>query len=88
MNILGKRSDLPFSCKSDRYKEKSTASFTHEQNIVCSQLFAGHVVDSRPMKRKKSLLQMIIKFISINPLLKGGGGGFGAFLFQAHSKGP
>ena len=73
MNILGKRSDLPFSRKSDRKKEKSTVSFTHEQNIVCSQtlldgiaheqtiicrqLIAGHVVGSRPMKRKKNLLE-------------------------------
>jgi len=77
MNILGKRSDLPFSSKSDRKKEKSTVSFTHEQNIICRtqtlldsiaheqtticrQLFAGHVVGSRPMKRKKNLLRMII----------------------------
>ena len=37
MNILGKRSDLPFSRKSDRKKEKSVVSFTHEQNIICSQ---------------------------------------------------
>ena len=37
MNILGKRSDLPFSRKSDRKKEKSTVSFRHEQNIICSQ---------------------------------------------------
>ena len=37
MNILGKRSDLPFSRKSDRKKEKSTVSFTHVQNIICSQ---------------------------------------------------
>ena len=37
MNILGKQSDLPFSHKSDRKKEKSTVSFTHEQNIICSQ---------------------------------------------------
>ena len=74
MNILGKRSDLPFSRKSDRKKEKSTVSFTHVQNIICSQtqldgiaheqtiickqLFAGHVVGSRPMKRKKNLLRM------------------------------
>ena len=76
MNILGKRSNLPFSRKSDRKKEKSTVSFTHEQNIICSQtqldgiaheqtiicrqLFAGHVVGSRQMKRKKNLLRMII----------------------------
>ena len=76
MNILGKRSDLPFSRKSDRKKEKCTVSSTHEQNIICSQtqldriaheqtiicrqLFAGHVEGSRPMKRKKNLLLMII----------------------------
>ena len=74
MNIFGKRSELPFSRKSDRKKEKSTVSFTHVQNIICSQtqldgiaheqtiicrqLFAGHVVGSRPMKRKKKLLRM------------------------------
>ena len=79
MNILGKRSDLPFSRKSDRKKEKSTVSFTHVQNIICSQtqldgiaheqtiicrqLFAGHVVGSRPMKRKKNLLRMIILIV-------------------------
>ena len=37
MNILGKRSDLPFSRKSDRKKEKSTVSITHVQNIIFSQ---------------------------------------------------
>ena len=68
MNILGKRSDLPFSRKSDRKKEKSVVSFMHEQNsicsqkqlndiahehtIICRQLFAGHVVGSLPVKRK------------------------------------
>ena len=30
----------------------------HEQTIICRQLFAGHVVGSRPMKRKKKLLRM------------------------------
>ena len=80
MNILGKWSDLPFLCKSDRNKEISTVSFMHQKNIICSQtlldgiaheqtiicrqLFAGHVVDSWPMKRKKNLLQMIIIFIA------------------------
>ena len=54
---------------------ESTVSFTHVQNIICSQaqlegiahehtiicrqLFAGHVVGSRPMKRKKNLLRII-----------------------------
>ena len=72
MNILGKRSDLPFSRKSDHKKEKSILSFTHVQNIICSQtqldgiadeqiiicrqLFAGHMVCSRPIKKKKNLL--------------------------------
>ena len=76
MNILGKRSDLPFSRKGNRKKEKSTVSFTHmhniicsqtqldgiahEQTIICRQLFAGHVVGSWPMKRKKNLLRMIM----------------------------
>ena len=72
MNILWKRSGrLPFSRKSYRKKEKSTVSFTHVQNIICSQtqldgivheqtiicrqLFAGHVVGSRPMKIKKKI---------------------------------
>ena len=57
-------------------KEKSVVSFTHERNIICSQiqlddisheqnmLFAGHVVDCRPIKRKKILHRMIICFVS------------------------
>ena len=35
----------------------------HEQTIICRQLFAGHVVGFQPMKRKKNLLRMIIKII-------------------------
>ena len=62
--------------RSDRKKEKSVVSFTHGQNIICSQaqlddiaheqtitcrqLFAGHVVGSRPMKRKKYLQRMVM----------------------------
>ena len=65
------QSNLLVSYKSDRKKEKSVVSFTHEQTIICSQieladiaheqtiicrqLFTGHLVDSRPMKRKKNL---------------------------------
>jgi len=26
---------------------------THEQTIICRQLFTGHLVGSRPVKRKK-----------------------------------
>ena len=59
-------------------KEKSTVSVTLEQNIICSQtlldgiadeqtiicreLFAGHMVGFRPVKRKKNLFRMIINF--------------------------
>ena len=32
----------------------------HEQTIIGRQLFAGHVVSSRPMKRKKNLHRMIM----------------------------
>ena len=35
MDIFRKRCDLPFSPKSDRKKEKSLVSVTHEQNIIC-----------------------------------------------------
>ena len=39
-------------------------STTHEQTIICRQLFAGHVVGSRPMKRKKKMHRMITIFIT------------------------
>ena len=81
MNIFGKRSDLPFSRKGDRKKEKNVGSFTHEQNVICSQekldditreqtiicrqLFAGHVVCSRPMKRTKNVQRMITPFFDV-----------------------
>ena len=35
----------------------------HKQTVICRQLFAGHVVGSRPMKRKKNLYRMIIRVI-------------------------
>ena len=38
----------------------------HEQTIICRQLFAGHVVGCRPMKRKKNLLRMVINFDGMN----------------------
>ena len=37
-------------------------NIAHEQTIICKQLFAGHVVGSRPMKRKKNLHRMIVCF--------------------------
>ena len=41
MNIFGKQSDLPITRNSDREKEKSVLSFTHEQNII--QLPSGPI---------------------------------------------
>ena len=38
---------------------------THEQTIICGQLFAGHVVSSRPMERKKKMHRMIIIIIGV-----------------------
>ena len=35
-------------------------SIMHDQTITCRQLFAGHVVGSRPMKGKEKMYQMII----------------------------
>ena len=37
---------------------------THEQIIICRQLFAGHVVDSWPIEGKKKTHRMIILFIN------------------------
>ena len=66
MNIFGKQSDLPFSCKSDHKEAKSVVLFRIEQNIIwleqtiiCRQLFAGHVVGFWRMKRKEKLYQMM-----------------------------
>ena len=39
------------------------ANSAQEQTMICRQLFAGHVVGSRPMKRKKNLQWMIITII-------------------------
>ena len=69
MSIFGKQSDPPFLRRSDLQKEKSVVSFTYEQNIICSQtqlgdiaheqtiiwrqLFAGHVVDIRLIRKEE-----------------------------------
>ena len=36
----------------------------HEQTIICRQLFAGHMVGSRPMKKKKNLRWIITPSVS------------------------
>ena len=32
----------------------------HEQTIICRQLFGGHLLGSRPMKKKKDLQRTVI----------------------------
>ena len=39
--------------------QKKLNDIAHEHTIICRQLFAGHVVGSRPTKRKKNLHRMI-----------------------------
>ena len=38
---------------------------TREQTIICRQLFADYVVGSRPMKRTKNVQRMIMPFIDV-----------------------
>ena len=47
--------------------QKQLNDIAHEYTIIYRQLFAGHVVGSRPMKRKKHLHRMII--IIVLPLV-------------------
>ena len=67
MNIFISEAICHFSSYSDCKKEKSVVIFMHEQNIICSQtqldniaheqtiirsqFFAGHMVDFQPIKR-------------------------------------
>ena len=71
----GREAICHFSLKSGRKKEKSVVSITHEHNTICRQtqlnviaheqtiisrqLFAGHKVSFRPLKRKKHLHRLI-----------------------------
>ena len=41
-------------------RQTNLDDIVHEKTIICRQLFAGHMVGSRPMKRKKDLQRMII----------------------------
>ena len=45
--------------------QKQLNDIAHEHTIICRQLFAGHVVGFRPMKRKKHLHRMIMLFVFI-----------------------
>ena len=54
-------SKIVFAAK--KLAKKRVKEIAHEHTIICKQLFAGHVVGSRPMKRKKHLHRMIILVI-------------------------
>ena len=60
-SLLAQGTDAPFS-------HESIVSITHEQNIICNktlvcrQLFVGHMLSSRPMKRKEKIHRMIMGF--------------------------
>ena len=43
-----------------RSSETQFYDVAHERTIICWQLFAGHVVGFRPMKRKKNLHQKLM----------------------------
>ena len=43
--------------------QKQLNDIAHEHTIICRQLFASHVVGSRPVKKKKHLHRMIIWII-------------------------
>ena len=74
MNIFGKESDLPwlFTQEASQEGEKheqnvigrqtQLTDIVYEHTIISRQLFAGLMVDSWPMKRKKNLHQMINNF--------------------------
>ena len=49
--------------------QKKLNDIVHEHTIICRQLFSGHVVGCRPMKRKKNLHRMIINYP--DPLMQG-----------------
>ena len=61
-SLPARGTDPPFS-------NKSVVSVMHEQNVICSktiicrQLFAGHVVSSRPMKSMEKIHPLIIILI-------------------------
>ena len=45
------------------YSQTKLGNIAHEQTIIYRQLFAGHVVGFRPIKRKKNVQQLIIQCV-------------------------
>ena len=66
-SVPARATDPPFSLE-------NVVAITHEKNIICSkalvcwQLFAGHVVSSRSMKREEKIHRIIVGFGSSYPL--------------------
>ena len=42
------------------FSQTQLDDIAHKQTVICRQLFAGHLVGFRPMKRKKTLHRMIM----------------------------
>ena len=42
-------------CSQTQKPIRRQLDIAHEQTIICRQLFAGHVVGSRPVKRKRKI---------------------------------
>ena len=55
---------------SHKLSHKQLNDIALEHTIICRQLFAGHVVGSRPMKRKKHLHRMINCIMSREKVFK------------------
>ena len=51
---------VSFTHEQNIISAKQLDDIAHKQTVICRQLFAGHVVGFRPMKRKKTLHQMIM----------------------------
>ena len=51
---------VSFTHEQNSCSQQKLDDIAHEHTSICRQLFAGHVVGSRPMKRKKHLHRMIM----------------------------
>ena len=54
---------VSFTCTHEQNSiciQQQLNDIAHEHTTICRQLFAGHVMGSLPMKRKKHFHQMII----------------------------
>ena len=71
LTARGSDHDLPFSYKSvitTAHEQNIICNadlhrITHEQTIICRQLFAGHVVGFQPMKMGKKIHRIIVSTV-------------------------